>query len=190
MRIVLGITGASSPVLGIRTLEALRDAGVETHLVISAAAHRVIALETDWTIEEIRELATFSYSARDLAAPIASGSFRTDGMAIVPCSMKTLASVAHGIAGDLIARAADVTLKEGRKLVLVPRETPLHLGQLRNLVQAAEIGAVVLPPVIGHYYRPRTLDDVVDQIVGRVLDQFRIEHSLSERWGETFVEED
>jgi polyprenyl P-hydroxybenzoate/phenylacrylic acid decarboxylase-like protein len=191
MRIVVAITGASSPILGIRTLEALRDAGIETHLVISAGAQRVIALETEWTLEGIRELAHTVHGSRDLAAPIASGSFPTDGMVIAPCSMKTLAAVTHSFSSDLVARAADVTLKEGRKLVLVPRETPLHLGHLRNLVGVAEIGAVVLPPVIGHYYHPQTLDDVVDQIVGRVLDQFGIEHALFARWGvEPLVEED
>jgi 4-hydroxy-3-polyprenylbenzoate decarboxylase len=190
MRVVVGITGASSPILGIRTLEALRDAGVETHLVVSAGAQRVISLETDRTLESIRELAHAVYGARDMAAPIASGSFPTDGMVIAPCSMKALASVAHSIASDLVVRAADVTLKEGRKLVLVPRETPMHLGHLRNLVLAAEVGAVVLPPVIGHYYRPQTVDDVVDQIVGRVLDQFHVEHSLYERWGGAALVED
>jgi 4-hydroxy-3-polyprenylbenzoate decarboxylase len=182
VRIVVGITGASSPILGIRTLEALRDAGVETHLVVSVGAQRVIGLETDWTLEAIRELAHTAYGARDMAAPIASGSFPTHGMAIVPCSMKALSAVAYSHATDLVARAADVTLKERRTLVLVPRETPLHLGHLRAMERAAEIGAVILPPVIGHYYRPVSVDDVVDHLVGRILDQLGVEHALSSRW--------
>jgi 4-hydroxy-3-polyprenylbenzoate decarboxylase len=183
MRIVVGITGSSSPVLGIRALEALAAADVETHLVISAGAYRTIKLEADRSLDEIRGLAHEVHDPRNLAASISSGSFPTDGMVIAPCSMKALAAVAYSFGADLVARAADVTLKEGRKLVLVPRETPLHLGHLRNLVRAAEIGAVIVPPVIGHYYRPATIDDVVDQIVGKVLDQFRIQHALYERWG-------
>ncbi len=183
MRIVVGITGSSSPVLGIRTLEALREAGVETHLVVSTGAYRTIKLETEWSPEAIRALAHTTHDARNLGATIASGSFPTDGMVIAPCSMKALAAVAYSFAVDLVARAADVTLKEGRKLVLVPRETPLHLGHLRNLVRAAEIGAVILPPVIGHYYRPSLVDDVVDHVVGKILDQFGVEHGLYQRWG-------
>jgi 4-hydroxy-3-polyprenylbenzoate decarboxylase len=183
VRIVVGITGASSPALGVRTLEALAGAGVETHLVISTGAYRTIKLESDRSLEEIRALAREVHDARNLAAPIASGSFPTDGMVIAPCSMKAVSAVAYSSGDDLVARSADVTLKEDRKLVLVPRETPLHLGHLRNLVRAAELGAAIVPPVIGHYYRPATVDDIVDQIVGKVLDQFRIEHTLYERWG-------
>jgi 4-hydroxy-3-polyprenylbenzoate decarboxylase len=183
VRIVVGITGASSPVLGIRTLEALGAAGVETHLVISTGAYRTIKLEADRSLDEIRASASEVHDARNLAAPIASGSFPTDGMVIAPCSMKAVAAVAYSFGDDLVARAADVTLKEGRPLVLVPRESPLHVGHLRNLVRAAELGAVIVPPVIGHYYRPETVADVVDQIVGKVLDQLRIEHALYERWG-------
>jgi 4-hydroxy-3-polyprenylbenzoate decarboxylase len=182
MRIVVGITGSSSPQLGIRTLEALRDAEVETHLVVSAGAYRTIKLETGRSLDEVRALADTVHDARNLAAPIASGSFPTDGMIVAPCSMKALAAVAYSFATDLLARAADVTLKEGRKLVLVPRESPLHTGHIRNLLRAAEIGAVIVPPVIGHYYRPVTVEDVVDHVVGRVLDQFGIEHALSQRW--------
>jgi polyprenyl P-hydroxybenzoate/phenylacrylic acid decarboxylase-like protein len=163
-------------------LEALRDAGVETHLVVSAGAYRTIKLEAGRSVEEIRSLAHAAHDARNLAAPIASGSFPTDGMIVAPCSMKAVAAVAYSFATDLVGRAADVTLKEGRKLVLVPRESPLHIGHLRNLLRAAEIGAVIVPPVIGHYYRPESVDDVVDHVVGRVLDQFGIEHELSVRW--------
>lgn len=190
MRIVVGITGSSSPQLGIRTLEALRAAGVETHLVVSSGAYRTIKLESERSVDEIRALADAVYDARNLGAPIASGSFRMDGMVVAPCSMKALAAIACSFASDLIARAADVTLKERRPLVLVPRETPLHLGHLRNLVRAAEIGATIVPPVIGHYYAPRTVDDVVDQIVGKVLDVLGIENELYERWGGSPAEPD
>ncbi len=183
MRIVVGITGSSSPIIGIRTLEALRDAGVETHLVVSTGAYRTIKLETEHSLDDVRALAHAVHDPRNMAASISSGSFRTDGMVVAPCSMKAVSAIAYSFVADLVARAADVTLKEGRKLVLVPRESPLHLGHLRNLVRAAEIGAVIVPPVIGHYYHPASVDDVVDQIVGKVLDQFGIEHSLYERWG-------
>jgi polyprenyl P-hydroxybenzoate/phenylacrylic acid decarboxylase-like protein len=146
MRLVVGISGSSSPIYGIRTLEALKASGIETHLVISAGAHRTIELETQWKVEQVQALATTVYDARDMAAAISSGSFRTGGMIVAPCSMKAVAGIAHSMVTDLLVRAADVTLKEGRKLVLVPRETPMHLGHLRNLVRAAEIGAIILPP--------------------------------------------
>jgi len=183
MRIVVGISGASAPIYGIRTLEALKDAGVETHLVLSTGAYRTIKLETDRTLEDVRGLAHTVHDPRNLAAPVSSGSFPTDGMVVAPCSMKTLAAVAYSFADDLLARAADVTLKEGRRLVLVPRETPLHLGHLRNLVRAAELGAVVLPPVPAFYHRPRTIADLVDHTVGKVLDQLGVPHDLYARWG-------
>ncbi len=182
MRIVLGVAGSSSPVYGIRTLEALKEAGVETHLVVSDGAKRTIPLESRWTIEKIEALATVVYDNHDLAASISSGSFRTDGMIVAPCSMKTLAAIAYSFTQDLLARAADVTLKERRKLVLVPRETPLHLGHLRNMVRATELGAVILPPVPAFYHAPKTIDDLINQTVGKILDQFQIEHALFKRW--------
>jgi len=182
MRIVVGISGSSSPIYGVRTLEALAASGVETHLVISSGAQQTIVLETRRTVEAVRALAHTAYDAQDMAAAISSGSFRTDGMVVAPCSMKTLAAIAHSFSGDLLARAADVTLKEGRTLVLVPRETPLHLGHLRNLVRAAEIGAVILPPVPAFYHGPKTIDDLVDHTVGKILDQFGIDHTLFRRW--------
>jgi len=182
MRLVVGISGSSAPIYGIRTLEALADAGVETHLVISRGAHRTIALETNWTVERVQKLAAVVYNESDMAAAISSGSFRTDGMIVAPCSMKTLSGIAHSFVSDLLVRAADVTLKEGRKLVLVPRETPLHLGHLRNMVRAAEIGAVILPPAPAFYHAPRTIDDLINQTVGKVLDQFNVEHTLFRRW--------
>ena len=182
MRIVVGLSGASSPIYGIRTLEALKEAGVETHLVVSDGARRTITLETRWTVEKVQSLATVVYDNRDLAASISSGSFLTDGMIVAPCSMRTLSAIAHSQGQDLLVRAADVTLKERRKLVLVTRETPLHLGHLRNMVQATEIGATILPPMPAFYHAPATVDDIVNQTVGKILDQFRVEHALFRRW--------
>ncbi len=187
MRIIVGISGSSSPIYGIRTLEALRDAGVETHLVISDGAKRTIPLESRRTVAEISALATFSYNNHDLASAISSGSFLNDGMIVAPCSMRTLSAIANSFDADLLVRAADVTLKERRKLGLVPRETPLHLGHLRNMVRATEIGAVVLPPMPAFYHHPKTVDDIINQTVGKVLDQFRVEHSLFKRWGQREV---
>lgn len=182
MRLVVGISGASGPIYGIRTLETLAAAGVETHLVISDGARRTISLESPWTVDEVRAVAGAVYEADDMAAAIASGSFRTDGMVVAPCSMKTVAAIAHSLTTDLLVRAADVTLKEGRRLVLVPRETPLHLGHLRNLVRAAELGAVILPPMPSFYHAPKTIDDLVNHTVGKILDQFNIPHALFRRW--------
>ena len=182
MRIVVGLAGSSAPIYGIRTLELLKEAGVETHLVVSDGAKRTIPLETHWTVKKIEALATVAYANSELAASISSGSFQTDGMIIAPCSMKTLAGIAHSFSQDLLVRAADVTLKERRKLVLVPRETPLHLGHLRNMVLATEMGAVILPPVPAFYHQPKTVEDLIDQTVGKILDQFHIEHTLFRRW--------
>jgi 4-hydroxy-3-polyprenylbenzoate decarboxylase len=182
-RLVVGVTGASAPILAIRTLQALRATEVETHLVVSRGARRTLSLEEpSWTLADLAALADAVHAPQDMAAPIASGSFRALGMVVVPCSMNTLSHIAHSTAPDLVARAADVTLKERRRLVLVPRESPLHLGHLRNLVAATELGAIAVPPVIGTYYQPQTLLDVVDHVVGRVLDLFDLEHDLVRRW--------
>ncbi len=181
MRIVVGLAGSSGPIYGIRTLQALKEAGVETHLVVSDGAKRTIPLETS-TVDKIEALATVVYANHELAASISSGSFPTDGMIVAPCSMKTLSGIAHSFSQDLLVRAADVTLKERRKLVLVPRETPLHLGHLRNMVRATEMGAVILPPVPAFYHHPTTVDDLIDQTVGKILDQFHVEHTLFRRW--------
>lgn len=182
-RLVVGITGASMPQLGIRLLQVLRSAPVETHLVVSKGARRTIALEApDWTVAKVHALADVVYQPDDLAASIASGSFITWGMVVVPCSMNALASIAYSLASDLVTRAADVTLKESRPLVLMPRESPLHVGHLRNLTRAAEIGARIMPPMLGSYYSPTSIDDIVDHLVGRVLDQFGIQHELVKRW--------
>lgn len=182
-RLVVAMTGASAPHLGIHLLEALRDLGtVETHLVISAAAHRTIEIETGRRPAEVAALADVVHSRGDIAATIASGSFPTLGMVVVPCSMKTLAGIAHGFSSDLITRAADVVLKERRPLVLVARETPLSLVHLRNMVAVTEAGAVVLPPMPAFYQRPRGIEDILAHLTGKVLDQFGIAHDLFPRW--------
>lgn len=182
-RLIVGVSGSSAPQLGLHVLQALRAApDVEVHLVLSAGAHRTIELELGMRAEELTRLGDVVYDARDLGAAISSGSFRTEGMVIVPCSMKTLASVATGITSDLLTRAADVCLKERRKLVLVTRETPLNLIHIRNMETVTLAGAVVLPPVPAFYHHPRTIDDLLDQTAGKVLDQFDIPHSLFRRW--------
>jgi len=182
-RLVVAITGASAPQLGIHLLRTLRRLGtVETHLVISQAAHRTIELETDMRPAEVAALADVVYRRGDVAAAIASGSFPTIGMAVVPCSMKTLAAVAHGYGDDLLTRAADVCLKERRPLVLVTRETPLSLVHLRNMVAVTEAGATVLPPTPAFYHRPSSAEDVLAHLSGKVLDQFGIEHDVYPRW--------
>lgn len=184
-RLVVGITGASGVIYGIRLLQALqagRVDGVEAHVVISPAGRVTIAQETAWKAGDVEALATAAYDPRDIGAAIASGSFATAGMVIIPCSVKTLSHVASCDSGDLIARAADVTLKEGRPLVLVVRETPLHLGHLRLMAQAAEMGAVIMPPVPAFYGKPRTLDDIIDATVGRVLLRLGFENDLYTRW--------
>jgi len=183
LKLVVGISGASGAIYGIRLLQVLKkNPGVETHLVISDAAATTIKMETDWTRRRIEALADFNYQNDDIAARIASGSFETAGMVIIPCSIKTLSAVANSYAYNLMTRAADVTLKERRKLVLVVRETPLHLGHLRAMVAASEIGAVLLPPMPAFYHKPKTLSDIVDQTVGKVLEQFGIAHNCYERW--------
>jgi 4-hydroxy-3-polyprenylbenzoate decarboxylase len=183
-RLVVGITGASGIVYGVRLLEALRDADVETHLVLSRAAVLTIGHELDRSPAEVKALASRVHGHADLAASIASGSFRTAGMIVAPCSMGTLAAIASGVTDNLIARAADVVLKERRRLVLLVRESPLHLGHLRNMAQVTELGGIVAPPVPAFYPRPRTIEDLIDHTVGRVLDLFDIESGLVRRWTE------
>ena len=184
-RLIVGISGASGVIYGIRLLEVLRDLpGVETHLVMSNAAAQTIGLETDTNAAAVEALADVVYRFRDIAAAISSGSFRTAGMVVIPCSMKTLAGIAHSYSDNLLLRAADVTLKDHRKLVLVPRETPLHLGHLRLLLQLSEMGAIIAPPMPAFYHRPQSLDDIINQTVNRVLDLFGIElpQDLFQRW--------
>jgi len=183
-RFVIGMTGATGVLYGIRLLEALRDAGVETHLVISRWAARTIAVETDRRPDEVRALASFAYEEDDPSARIATGSFLIDAMAVVPCSMRSLAAIANGLSQNLIHRAAEVTLEEGRKLVLVVRESPLSVIHLENMLRVARAGALVVPPVPAFYAKPRSLDDMIDHTVGRLLDQLGVEHALIDRWGE------
>ena len=183
-RLVVGMSGSSAPQIGIALLEVLRQHDdVETHLVISEGARRSIELEARMDPDRVRELATESYDPRDLAAPISSGSFLTDGMVVVPCSMRSLAAIATGNSADLLTRAADVTLKERRRLILVTRETPLNLIHIRNMETVTLAGATVFPPMLAFYHRPRTIDDLLSHIVGKILDQFGVEHKLFDRWG-------
>lgn len=181
-RLVVGITGSSGVILGIRLLQALRDLEIESHLVLTSAARLTIEQETDWRVEDVLGLADVVYAPRDIGAAIASGSFSTQGMLIMPCSVKTLSAVANSFAADLVTRAADVTLKEGRPLVLVVRETPLHRGHLRLMMRAVEAGAVIFPPVPAFYTHPQTAADLVENLVGRVLARMGIENQLYARW--------
>jgi len=189
--LVVGISGASGVVYGIRLLATLKDhAEVETHLVLTKPGERTIAEETAWDVNAVRALAAVVHPVGDIGASIASGSFRTMGMVVAPCSMRTASAIAYCQADNLLTRAADVTLKEGRKLVLVVRETPLHRGHLKALLEASENGATILPPMPAFYPMPKTIGDIVNHTVARVLDQFGIEHALSARWGEAPVSED
>jgi polyprenyl P-hydroxybenzoate/phenylacrylic acid decarboxylase-like protein len=184
-RLVIGMAGSSAPHYGISLLRTLRALGsIETHLVLSQGASRTIELEARLDPAEVCGLADVVHDARDLAASISSGSFLTVGMVVAPCSMKTLAAITHGYSDSLLSRAADVTLKERRRLVLVTRETPLSLIHLRNMVAVTEAGATVLPPVPAFYHQPKSIDDLIAQTVGKILDQFGIEHRTFRRWGE------
>lgn len=182
-RLIVGISGASGVIYGIRLLEVLRqDHAIETHLVLTEAARITIAQETDWKVSEVEALADVVHRPNNIGASIASGSFATTGMVVIPCSIKSLSNIALGNTGDLLARAADVQLKEGRPLVLVVRETPLHVGHLRLMTQAAEIGAVILPPVPAFYSRPQSVDDIINGTVGRVLLRLGIDNDLYFTW--------
>ncbi|MFN1127304.1 UbiX family flavin prenyltransferase [Lelliottia nimipressuralis] len=184
-QLIVGISGASGAIYGVRLLQVLSDvADVQTHLVMSQAARQTLSLETDFSLRDVQALADVVHDARDIAASISSGSFKTAGMVILPCSIKTLSGIVNSYTDTLVTRAADVVLKERRTLVLCVRETPLHLGHLRLMTQAAELGAVIMPPVPAFYHRPQTLDDVINQTVNRVLDQFDIDlpEDLFARW--------
>ncbi len=184
-RLVIGIAGASGVIYAVRLLEVLHDVpNVETHLVLSDAARQTIGYETNFTVEKVMELADVQHSIKNIAASISSGSFKTMGMVVVPCSMKTLSGIAMSFSDNLLLRAADVTLKDRRPLVLLPRETPLHLGHLRLMVQVSEMGAILLPPMPAFYHRPKTVDDIINQTINRVLDILKIEleHDLFDRW--------
>ncbi len=183
MRLIVGMSGASGAIYGIRLLEVLKAVpAVETHLVMSATARMNIAIETDWQVRAVEALADVVHHPDNVAATISSGSFKTDGMVIAPCSMKTLSAVVHSFADNLVSRAADVVLKEGRRLVLMPRESPLHLGHCKLLYEAAQMGIVIAPPMPAFYNRPQSVDDIVNHSVGRVLDLFGLDAGLVNRW--------
>lgn len=184
-KLIVGISGASGAIYGIRLLQVLRAvAELETHLVLSQAARQTLALETPFTLREVQAFADVVYDARDIAACISSGSFKTIGMVILPCSIKTLSGIVHSYSDGLLTRAADVVLKERRPLVLCVRETPLHLGHLRLMTQAAELGAIIMPPVPAFYHQPKSIDDIIDQTVNRIIDQLDITlaQDLFPRW--------
>jgi 4-hydroxy-3-polyprenylbenzoate decarboxylase len=182
-RLVVGITGATGAIYGIRLLEFLSKTDVETHLVVSRSAEKTIRMETSWTLEQVKALANVTYNMEDVGADISSGSFRTEGMVVIPCSIKSLSAIANSYNENLLIRAADVALKERRRLVLVVRETPLHRGHLSLMLNVADAGGVILPPIPAFYFLPKTLDDIINHTVGRALDVFEIDHSLFNRWG-------
>ena len=183
MRLIVGMSGASGVIYGVRLLEALQaQSYVETHLVMSDSAKMNINLETDWSAKDVLALADHVYSNRDIAASIASGSFETDGMIVSPCAIKTLSAITNSYADSLIVRAADVVLKECRRLVLVPRETPLHTGHCELLYRASQLGAIIAPPMPAHYIKPQTVDDLINHHVGRILDLFSIDCGFVKRW--------
>ena len=186
-RLVVGISGASGVAYGIRLLEALKELGIESHLVMTKPAEMTIGYETKLTSREVAAKADHRYGINDIGAPIASGSFKTGGMIVAPCSVRSMSEIATGVTTSLLTRAADVTLKERRPLILMVRETPLHLGHLRSLVQLAEMGAIILPPVPAFYAEPETLTDLVDQMVGKALDLLGHQWPAMKRWGEDLV---
>ena len=184
-RLIVGISGATGAVYGVRMLEVLSKLkDVETHLVMTRAAKMTIQVETPHSVKDVEAMADVVHDINNVGASISSGSFRTAGMVIAPCSMKSMGGIAHSVGGDLLVRAADVILKERKKLVLVARETPLHLGHLESMVALTRMGAVIFPPVPAFYHRPKTLDDIINQTVSRILDQFEIDVTLFERWSD------
>ncbi|OGN98231.1 MAG: 3-octaprenyl-4-hydroxybenzoate carboxy-lyase [Chloroflexi bacterium RBG_13_51_36] len=181
--LIVGITGASGAVYGIRLLEVLSSVkNVETHLIVSEPAEAIIKYETGRSIEDVKQLASSSYDIRNMGGQISSGSFRTDGMIVAPCTVKTMSAIANSYSENLLIRAGDVTLKERRPLLLLVRETPLHLGHLRNMERLCEMGAIIMPPAPAFYHKPQTIQDIVDHTVGKMLDVFGIEHTLFQRW--------
>ena len=180
--LVVAITGATGVIYGVEMLRVLKDLGQETHLILSEAAGMNMAIETDYSIEEVRALADVVYPNKDVGAAVASGSFRTRGMIVAPCTIKTLSAIANSFTYNLVVRAADVQLKEGRKLVLMVRETPLHKGHLELMTRAADCGAVILPPMPAFYHKPESVMDIIHQSIGKALDQVGIEHTLFKRW--------
>ncbi len=187
-RLVIGISGASGVIYGVRLLEKLQATDIETHLVVTPSAEMTLAYETDKNIASLRSLATVTYPSRDIGAAIASGSYLTLGMIIVPCSIRSLSEIATGVTSNLLTRAADVTLKERRRLVLMVRETPLHLGHLRSMAQVTEMGGIIMPPVPSFYAKPQTLDEMIVHTLGRALDLFNIDLGMTRRWGDLVKE--
>jgi len=183
MRLVVGMTGSSGIVYGVRMLEVLKRCNVDVHLIMTEWAKKCLALETDFDLNHVKSLADSHSEDSNMAASVSSGTYKTDGMVIIPCSMKTLSSIANGYEETLVARAAGVTIKESRKLVIVPRETPLTSIHLENMLKLARTGAVILPAMPGFYNRPKNVDDLINHVVGKCLDQFDIEHDLFKRWG-------
>ncbi len=185
-RIVIGISGASGVVYGIRLLQALNNVSdsIDSILILTPSAEKNICIETDYTVDHVKNLASRVENYHDLAAPVSSGSFNTMGMVVVPCSMRSLSDISNSNSNNLLTRTADVTLKEGRKLVLVPRETPLHKGHLKQMLNVADNGATILPPMPAFYHQPKSIEDIVDHTIGKILDQFAIGHALYKRWGE------
>ena len=188
-RLIVGISGATGAIYGIRLLEVLAKSNVETHLVITEAAQKTILMETDWKVEKLKSLAKVVYDIQDIGANIASGSFQSEGMVVIPCSIKSLSAIANSFNVNLLIRAADVTLKEKHKLVLVVRETPLHKGHLNLMLRVTDMGATLLPPIPAFYFHPKTIDELINHTVGKVLDLFGINHHLFERWGSPKLKE-
>ncbi len=187
-RVVVGISGASGVIYGVRVLEVARSLGLETHLVISKAAEMTLGYETEWKPDQVRALSHTAYAIQDVGAAIASGSFKTAGMIIAPCSIRTMSEIATGVTTSLLTRAADVMLKERRPLVLMIRETPLHLGHLRTMTALAEMGATIAPPLPALYAKPKSVEELIDQSVGRVFDLLGFDASLTKRWGEDLAQ--
>lgn len=183
MKLVIGMTGSTGVIYGVRILEVLKECGIETHLVITEWAKKCLSMETSYKIDDVKNLATQYSDDSNLASGISSGTYKTDGMIVIPCSMKTLSGIANGYDETLVARAAGVTLKESRKLILVTRETPLTAINLENMLKLARLGVVILPPVPGFYTKPQSIEQIIDHTVGKCLDQFSIEHNLYKRWG-------
>ncbi|WP_100182188.1 UbiX family flavin prenyltransferase [Candidatus Nitrosotenuis aquarius] len=183
MKLIIGMTGSTGIIYGVRILEVLKQCNIQTHLVITEWAKKCLAMETDYKLDQLKSLATEYSDDSNLASGISSGTYRHDGMIVIPCSMKTLSSIANGYDETLVARAAGVTLKESRKLVLVTRETPLTAINLENMLKLARLGVVILPPVPGFYTKPKSIEQIIDHAVGKCLDQFNIDHDLYKRWG-------
>lgn len=183
MNLVIGITGSTGVIYGVRILEVLRECKVDTHLVITEWAKKCLVMETSYTVDDVKNLASTYSDDSNLASSISSGTHKTDGMIVIPCSMKTLSGIANGYDESLVMRSAGVTLKESRKLVLVPRETPLTAINLENMLKLSRLGVVILPPVPGFYTKPKSIEQIIDHTVGKCLDQFNVEHNLYKRWG-------